>query len=403
MLFLFFLLYSVLKIDQVTIFTIGLTGVGKSANGNAFIQKNGVFETSPYSESCTMNLQVGSNIVDGVMRHYIDTPGLESTDGNDLQNQIDMIKSFNNLDYGINAYFLVFNIHDPRMTESIKNMIILLNNYFNNSECWKQAGIIFTKCDHKSDEMPFLMIAAQRYRDNIIEFIKTLPNCEKIDIKLPCFFVNCIKWESDNETRKEYNKIYEFAKQFSPNVHNFQIPALTIKDSYDPKKVQDLVYKVKETGQKSIITTAFGKSRELSLDENGKIIIPIKMTLTQLYEYRLNWESVEPERSTIDVQANYDFERMMIFPIVPNQDLGTFIYHRKSGGFAQNIRRKTSRYSQELIIELGSGFVFKSNNSSRYVLNSPNIDPILSIDPKCPAYEKRENVAVPLYLEINMN
>ena len=40
MLFLFFLLYSVLKIDQVTIFTIGLTGVGKSANGNAFIQKN---------------------------------------------------------------------------------------------------------------------------------------------------------------------------------------------------------------------------------------------------------------------------------------------------------------------------------------------------------------------------
>ena len=46
-------------------------------------------------------------------------------DGNDLKNKIDMIKSFNNLDYGINAYFLVFNIHDPRMTESIKNMIIV--------------------------------------------------------------------------------------------------------------------------------------------------------------------------------------------------------------------------------------------------------------------------------------
>lgn len=94
--------------------------------------------------------------------------------------------------------------------------------------------------------------------------------------------------------------------------------------------------------------------------------------------------------------------------IIPNvHNLGTYIHHRKRHYWYdplrfKGIRRKTSRYTRELIIELGNGFVFKANNSSKYILNSPDIDKILSIDPKCPAYEKHVSIDVPTFLEIEM-
>lgn len=263
---------------------------------------------------------------------------------------------------------------------------------------------IFTKCNFYDDELPTKIISTEKYREKIIQYIKTLSNCKDIDIKLPCFYVNCIKWETDNETQKQYNNIFEFAKQFTSSVHKFQYSPLNYEDSFDPRKVQGLINKIKKPGQKSIEIYAFGKNRTFSLDDNGKVIIPIKITLTQLYEYRLNWDPVENvENISIPAKVNYNFEQMTIFPIVPNQDLGTFIDHRKrSYWYNPTVKRKTSRYTQQLMIELGNGFAFSHSNSSIYILNSPNIDNIYTLDPKCPAYEKREGTEVPSFLEIKM-
>lgn len=226
-----------------------------------------------------------------------------------------------------------------------------------------------------------------------------------MDIDLPCFYVNCLKWETENKTKQQLENVFQFAKQFTPNIHQFQYAPLSIKDSQDPRKIQSLIYKIRKPEQKSIEIFAFGKNRVFTLDENGKVVIPIKITLTKLYEYRLNWYPVENvENIFLPVSANYDFEKMVIFPIVNNQNLVTFIDHRKrSYWYNPSVRRKTSRYTQKLVIELGDGFVFKDSNKSRYELNSPDIDNIYTMDPKCPAYEKRESTKVPSFLDITLN
>lgn len=110
------------------------------------------------------------------MRYYIDTIGLDSTDDNDEQNMEKMIKSLNELNVGINSFFLVISIHDPRITPTIRNMIATLNNFFGDSNCWKKAGILFTKCNFDDDELPTKIVSAERYRENIKKYIKTLSN-----------------------------------------------------------------------------------------------------------------------------------------------------------------------------------------------------------------------------------
>lgn len=392
--------------EKVTVFVIGLTGVGKSANGNAFLQKNDAFETSSNPDSCTMNLQVEQNLVDGVMRYYIDTAGLDSTDEEDQQHMIDLVNSLNDLNIGINAFFLVISLQSPRMTSKIRDMITTLNNFFDDIECWKQAGIIFTKCNYDDDDIDSQIQSAKAYRENVIKFIKTFPKCGSIEIDLPCFFVNCKKWETDEVTQLEYRKIFDFANQFAPNVHKFQVAALNVQDSYDPSKVQKLIDRIIEPGQKSVETFAFGKNRTFTLDENGKIVIPITITYYFLEEYRLNWNSVEiVENSSRPIEAKYDFERMIVYPVLQNQYLETYIFHRIRWYWYTfwDTRRKSTRCTRKLKFKLGGDFVFKENNSSEKVIESPNIDPILSINQNSSAYEKKERTPVPQFFEITMN
>ena len=394
--------------QPVTILALGLTGAGKSESGNAFLQMKDAFKASSDPKSHTNETTAKGNKINGVMRYYIDTPGLDSTYGNDQQIKIDLVKYVNehNNKHGINAFFLTINIGDQRFTPTIKNLIITLNDFFIDSKCWNQAGIIFTKCDYNSRDIEDNIEAAKKYREEVIKFIKTLPRCQNIDIELPCFFVNSKYWETDVKTQEEYDKIFKFAQGFSPVPHNFQIPALSRKDSYDPIMVHDYIDKVREPNQKEITMFAFGKNRHFNLDKNGKIIIPIKISLSQLYEYRLNWESVE--NVGIDyypASASYNFEKMQVYPTVEGQTLVTFIDHRIRWYWYTfwDKRRKTSRYSQELIIELGGGFVFKGTNNSKYVLRSPNVQQIYSINPNWDDYEHRERVDVPKSLDITMN
>lgn len=393
--------------STVTIFVFGKTGQGKSENGNAFLQKNNAFLASSDPQSCTNKTESDFNIVNGVMRYYIDTPGLESTYGNDLDIIMNIVNSLNtNNTHGINAFFLVIGIDDIRLTPNIKNMIKALNDLFIDSDCWKQAGIIFTKCNYNDDEIDNKIESGKKYRNEVITFIKTLPKCQNIDIQLPCFFVNCKKWMTDKKTQAEYERILKFAEGFIPTPYNFSIPAIAIEESQDSRKVQEKIYKKRKPDENNITIFAYGKYRNFSLDENGKVIVPVTISLTQLYEFRYNWEGVEYEKTKIDsVSVKYDFERMLIYPIVEDQRLGTFIYHRKRKYWYEfgHVRRKTSRYSQELIIDLGGGFVFKDTNSSRYVLRSPNHCPIYELDPKAPKFKELKITPVPTSIEIFMD
>ena len=67
---------------RITIMTIGQTGAGKSAFGNVYLEKE-AFETSDDPDSCTRITSSAENIVNDKLRTYIDTQGLDDTEGVD--------------------------------------------------------------------------------------------------------------------------------------------------------------------------------------------------------------------------------------------------------------------------------------------------------------------------------
>ena len=131
---------------HVTVLTIGGTGDGKSAFGNAFLGKKDSFEESSDPDSCTYVTSSQSAFINGVTRHYIDTQGLKSTDGMDASYIQQMVQFLKDWKLGINAFFIILNVQSPRFDQDVQRMLRLMNDFFNNPEFWNQTGIIFTKC-----------------------------------------------------------------------------------------------------------------------------------------------------------------------------------------------------------------------------------------------------------------
>lgn len=197
---------------HVTILAVGDTGVGKSENGNAFLQKK-LLEANSDPESCTFETSVQSNIVDGFTRYYIDTQGLGATDGLDSKHILQMVSFLKEWKLGINAFFVVINIQCPRFDQSIQKLLKIINDFFNNPNFWNQTGIIFTKCFQGNFNKE---IGETKYRQTLINFIKTLPGCKNLNPQMLCFFVDSVKWETDKSTNFEYLRIFEFAHKNSP-------------------------------------------------------------------------------------------------------------------------------------------------------------------------------------------
>lgn len=55
------------------------------------------------------------------------------------------------MNLAINAFFIVINVQNPRVDAQIQNMLNILNDFFNNKDCWERAAIVFTKCYRTND------------------------------------------------------------------------------------------------------------------------------------------------------------------------------------------------------------------------------------------------------------
>ncbi|KAK8838096.1 hypothetical protein M9Y10_036048 [Tritrichomonas musculus] len=201
----------------VTILVIGETGVGKSSIGNAFLNKKDMFEINSDPDSSTFETSSKSNYVNGIMRQFIDTQGLSSTDSLDSEHIQQMVNFLKESQLKINAIFIALNIQCPRFNKEIQMMFQLINDFYNNPKLWNQTGIIFTRCyqgyfDRENAET--------RYRPKIINFIKKLPGCQNIEPELPCFFVDSPNWEHDESTRREYDRVLEYSLKFQPFLSN---------------------------------------------------------------------------------------------------------------------------------------------------------------------------------------
>ncbi|KAK8843809.1 hypothetical protein M9Y10_024883 [Tritrichomonas musculus] len=197
----------------VTIMAIGKSGVGKSQNGCAFLQNPNAFETDSSPDSCTYKTSAQSNIINEIKRFYIDTQGLQSTDGLDaeyIKQMIDFLKQWEN---GINAFYIVINIQNPKFDDGVQKMLLLINDFFNDSNFWNQTGIIFTRCFPGYFDRT---TAETKYRQLVIDFIKKNSNNHDLNPQMPCFFVDSVNWETDQSTKNEYIRIFEFAHKNQP-------------------------------------------------------------------------------------------------------------------------------------------------------------------------------------------
>lgn len=136
----------IINSKEVTVVAFGETGVGKSENGNAFLQRNDAFIVSDSPGSCTSDACLRSNIIDGIKINYIDTQGFFSSNLDDKLYLFQVVNFLINLESGINAFFIIFNIQNPRFDSKIPKMLRYINEIFNNPKYWNQVGIIFTRC-----------------------------------------------------------------------------------------------------------------------------------------------------------------------------------------------------------------------------------------------------------------
>lgn len=198
---------------EVTVVAFGETGVGKSENGNAFLQRNEAFRVSDSPGSCTSDVCLKSNIIDGIKVNYIDTQEFYSSSNLDDKYLFQVVNFLKKLKSGINAFFIILNIQNPRFDSGIQMMLRYINEIFNNPKYWNQVGIIFTRCykDHYDRK-----IVETKYKPTVINFLKSFSGCENLNPLMPCFFVNSKKWKTDQSTQQEYKNVLEFVSNLKP-------------------------------------------------------------------------------------------------------------------------------------------------------------------------------------------
>lgn len=240
--------------DTVTILALGASGVGKSANGCSFLQKENAFESNSSPDSCTYETSAQSNVINGIKRCYIDTQGLSSSDGLDAKYIKQMVGFLKKWESGVNAIYIIINVQTPRFDQGVQKIIQMINKTFNDPNLWNQTGIIFTRCyqgyfDRKTAE--------DKYRPMVINFIKTLDGCQRINPQMPCFFVDSVNWKSDESTKMEYVRIFEFAHKFAAvSTSGFQPSRPEYKSKQEEKINRVLVYRN---------ISGYGKDRTLTL------------------------------------------------------------------------------------------------------------------------------------------
>lgn len=287
---------------MLTILSLGKIGSGKSENGNAMIMKKNAFMTNDLPFACTTKITSHSNTIKGIQINYIDTMGI---DDNFSDNNIKKLFYFlRNWEFGINAVFIIVNIHEPRFDSEIQRILKMINRFINNPNFWNQFGILFTRCykNHFNRE-----IAENNYRINVIDFVMKLPNCQKINPLIPCFFVDSKKWETDKSTQLEYLKALQFVSQFSAfKTNNFKMINIhyeCIEEVIEPNILVRL--EKKETENKIILIYYYEDIKKTKFTGyNGDITYTEPITIksySMTEEICLNHNPLLPPIETYDI------------------------------------------------------------------------------------------------------
>lgn len=277
------------EIKEVTVISIGETGVGKSENGNALLKKKDAFYISDLIGSCTSEINLKSNIINGIKVNYIDTQGLSSTNDFDEKYIFQFVNFLKNCKSGINAFFIILDIQNPRFDSRIQRMLKLINDIFNNPKYWNQVGIIFTRCYKECFNRK---IGENNSKISIINFIHKLPGCENINPSIPCFFVDSKKWETDRSTQSEYGKIVKYASILQP-IRTDKIKVIHIEQEPVENEILETVLVHIEQKKKEITYYYEDQERKRIIKYDGNVLFSLPKVI-RTYSETVNTKHKQP-------------------------------------------------------------------------------------------------------------
>ena len=122
---------------------IGETGNDISSLGN-FILNRKVFSISNDSKAETKITRREHGINETQAIFVIDTPGLQDSEGSDIEHLIQMVEYIKS-NPGLQGIITVFNFHQLSLAMYIKTLIKLLCNVFPRVNFWSHVALVWTK------------------------------------------------------------------------------------------------------------------------------------------------------------------------------------------------------------------------------------------------------------------
>jgi len=130
---------------------LGKTGVGKSTFTNRLYgdtsrrADKGPAKTSSATVSCTTDPEIIKCDFRGKVLHVVDSGGFADTEGRDIQHANNLCEFLNGCG-GINAFVLLLNSQEPRMTAETINAVLGYEKIFGNA-MYKQLLVVATRVD----------------------------------------------------------------------------------------------------------------------------------------------------------------------------------------------------------------------------------------------------------------
>lgn len=203
--------------DKVVVL-LGKTGVGKSSFINSITKKKEC-TIGNTSKSCTKNLKRVNRTFDGYNYYFIDTPGLDDASDEDknIQKLGDLTKYPR-----ISVFLICLKYDDIRLSNSLKNSLIVFMDIFPSPDFWDHVLIIYTWTTIRDKK---LERHKKKYDGSLLEGIKNekdlINYMKKKNINIPSklkeFYVDLEEEElEDNEEFNKFNDILNEIRNHYP-------------------------------------------------------------------------------------------------------------------------------------------------------------------------------------------